>query len=149
MYDLDKTQEWLNRTQQIGRTPALRGGLAPDYRARRHTALSVLFALTVVALGILLFTRLRPPALTSDSGEQFLTAPGSTRIADMSAAPSVAPATARPAARPYVRRVRPPSQLDFDAPDTLLDGPVVPLPGHVAPPAPIWLDGVSRSTNRR
>src|ERR1700724_1362617 len=124
MYDLDKTQEWLNRTQQIGRTPALRGGLAPDHRGRRHTTLSVVFALTVVLLGSLLFRWLRPPILISDSGGQRLTAPGPTRIADTATAASVAPAIARPARHSFMPQGRLPSGLSFDVPDVPLDGSV-------------------------
>src|SRR5579872_2333650 len=100
MYDLDKTQEWLDRTQQIGRTPALRGGVAPDDRSRRHTVLSVLFALSALLLICLLYTRLRPMAPASTSTDQLLKPSGPTRVEDRlvtyPSVPADAPAIAPP-----------------------------------------------------
>ena len=135
IYDLDKTQEWLNRTQQIGRTPALRGGVAPDDRSRRHTILSVLFALSALLLICLVYTRLRPVVSASASDAQLLKPSGPTRVEDASATYPSARVDA-PAITP------PPSRPNFVAPALSLDGGIVPLPGHVAPSAPIWLDGV-------
>src|SRR5689334_6059877 len=41
VYDLDKTQEWLNRTMAIRREPPLRGGVRGDFKARRQTIAGV------------------------------------------------------------------------------------------------------------
>jgi hypothetical protein len=61
VYDLDKTQEWLNRTIQINKTPPVRGGVSTDYRARRQT-LSGIAALLLVIGGLALWPHPRPVA---------------------------------------------------------------------------------------
>jgi hypothetical protein len=43
--DLDRTQNWLNRTQAIRRIPAVRGGLVRDWRTNRQTVSFVLAGL--------------------------------------------------------------------------------------------------------
>jgi len=54
VYDLDKTQEWLNRTLAISREPPVRGGLRTDRKTRRQTIAGV----GVVALVLLLVSGL-------------------------------------------------------------------------------------------
>ena len=61
VYDLDKTQEWLNRTIQINKTPPVRGGVRTDYRARRQT-LSGIAALLLVIGGLALWPHPHPVA---------------------------------------------------------------------------------------
>src|ERR1044071_8183046 len=52
--DLDRTQEWLNRTQAIRRTPAVRGGVAADHTSLRQTAAFVLGGLLVMLILLLI-----------------------------------------------------------------------------------------------
>ena len=78
--NLDRTQEWLNRTQAIKRTPAVRGGVVREKRTARQTAS---FMLTALLLLLAVFLAPRPahegtkriasmeilPALTDYAGE--------------------------------------------------------------------------------
>jgi hypothetical protein len=134
MYDLDKTQEWLNRTIQLNSGPAVRGGVSSEPHARKHTAVSVLVAFVVIAVGMLLISWTRGAGGTDAN---IVSAEGSSRVAP--APPRMAPAfaTAPPAIRAAPARPRPAAGW----PALSLDGDIKPLPGHTAPPAPIWLDG--------
>jgi len=145
MYDLDKTQEWLNRTIQLNQPPPVRGGSTTDPHARRDTAASVACAVLVIALGILLVTWLR----TGSAG------PGSSVVvvdgrvpepqlksghygqADVDLQPIVAAAPTIEA-----RHLTPRSRPRWLG--SSLDGNIVPLPGYSPPPAPVWLDGAAR-----
>lgn len=53
IYDLDKTQEWLNRTIQLNQPPPIRGGLVRDGRQIRHFAATVGIAAVILLLMIL------------------------------------------------------------------------------------------------
>jgi hypothetical protein len=143
MYDLDKTQEWLNRTLQMGKTPAVRGGRSPEPHARRHTTMSVAATALVIVLGMLLASWTRP-GIRAGGGPGVVEVAGSARVADivpMVPSPGVAPApaTAWPAAR---RPVSNAPALGWTP--LALDGNVAPPPGYTAPPAPVWLDGAPR-----
>lgn len=142
MYDLDKTQEWLNRTMQLGKTPAVRGGGTPDPNARKHTTLSVTAAFLIIILGMLLMSWTRMGARV-DAGRILVGIEASVRVADAApyrqAAGIPIRGTISMASRP--RAIVPES---FGWPALSLDGNIVPLPGHTAPPAPVWLDGAPR-----
>lgn len=133
MYDLDKTQEWLNRTIQLHKGPAVRGGVSGEPHARKHTAVSVLVAFTVIFAGILLISWTRG---NSGAESDLISVEGSGRVS-----PSPTPAAPVVATSPVTRTATSPTRRTADWPALSLDGDVKPLPGHTAPPAPIWLDG--------
>src|SRR5258706_3845802 len=129
--DIDKTQEWLNRTQAIRRKPPVRGGVAKAHLTTRQTLGFVLVAL----LCILLLTMIPRPGPSLPKSIQLPEALAS--LTDL-AAPVVIPPPEYlpgPPARLTQTPMRPQSQLtnyprtwnaqrQFD---------------HIAPHAPIWL----------
>lgn len=134
--DLDKTQEWLNRTQQWSRTPAVRGGVETDHRSRRQA----IAGLALVLLGILILALIPRPQ------------PVTQRIAQAPLGPAPMPAGRRDI---LASSYSPPAVPIERPPMITLTGP--PKPGHmfindqpyftvvrhrgdhVPPPAPIWL----------
>lgn len=144
MYDLDKTQEWLNRTMQMSRPPAIRGGVQAEPNARRNTALSTAAAFVIIAGVMLLFssTSVRPGL---DSGDAVVHMESQERIAEAPPLrePSFSIAAQSPAPASLRRHSRP-ARIIFGRSAASLDGDIVPLPGHAAPPAPLWLDSAIR-----
>jgi hypothetical protein len=137
MYDLDKTQEWLNRTIQMSKGPAVRGGVSGEPHARKHTAASVLAAFAVILAGMLLMSWTRGAG--DGTGSTVVAVEARRRVA---AAPSSSPPTVTGVASPPGNRPRQPvNRVPAGWPALSLDGDVTPLPGHTAPPAPVWLDG--------
>ena len=139
IYDLDKTQEWLNRTIQLDRTPPVRGGLNTEPHARKHTALAVLGAIAAMALGIALMSRTGIRAASAPA--RIVEIGGAARVQDNVSAAIPEPAAMR-APAPSRAKARASGAMAW--PPLTLDGGVVPLPGHTAPPAPVWTDGVPR-----
>lgn len=147
MYDLDKTQAWLNRTIQLNKTPPVRGGVEPDSRLRRQTAGGV--TLVAVALGCLMLL----PRPQPDPNRGLVSQTEPTRVdqpkpeAPPKPLPPVDPMTEVITWDRTMRDLengRGVSSTVFQQPgDNLYEG-VRPLPGHVAPPAPIFLDGEAR-----
>ena len=144
--DLDKTQDWLNRTQSISRGPAVRGGVDPDLRARRQTASGI--ALVVAAVLLLLFLptveRLINQAATQAAQSEakpqggLLNSARSTAVESaFSPVPSVSPGR-----QAYARKL----------PMTEYRGPYFTAMGvatdHVPPPAPVWLVTMPREWNQ-
>lgn len=127
VYDLDRTQDWLRRTQQVGRPPPARGGLAPDVRARRQT-LACVGASAAVLAGLALLPGPRGPAPSAPRPVAL------ARARWLPARAMGAPGGALDAARAT------------GAPATGMPGIASPSPAgsHVAPPAPVWLDGAAR-----
>ncbi|MCC6727809.1 MAG: hypothetical protein IT208_00550 [Chthonomonadales bacterium] len=127
VYDLDRTQEWLRRTQQIGRPPPVRGGVVPDVRARRQT-LACVGASAAVLAGLALLPGPRGPA------------PAAPRAVALARARWL-PARAMDASGAALHAAR-----ATGAPTSGMPGIASPPPAgsHVAPPAPVWLDGAAR-----
>ena len=148
MYDLDKTQEWLNRTLQLSRTPPIRGGTTSEPHGRRTTAVSVACAILIMALCIAITPWIR----TSGAGESSVVV-AQGRVSDRGPSPNRAEslnrgevearpiAASAPTFAPRRDRVQPRATWI----GTSLDGNIVPLPGYAPPPAPVWLDGGIRS----
>jgi len=130
MYDLDRTEAWLQRTRQLPRRVTPGGPPAGASVRRRDAAVAVGAAATTLAIVLLLRALLVP----------------------------VEPAVAAYRDRARIERApagRTPARLTQDArahsggpsePPILSTwpGPIewfVPPPGHVPPPAPTWLDG--------
>lgn len=139
LYDLDKTQEWLNRTLAIGKAPPIRGGIRPDRKARRTTAISLAATALVILLGILIAPWLR-------------SAPVADVVVPKHDANDRRPVVRMSQASPTVHQdliTRPaiihPLLVGLDSSTPDLDGGIRPLPGHAAPPAPVYLDGPSPS----
>jgi hypothetical protein len=132
MYDLDKTQEWLNRTIQLNSGPAVRGGVSSEPHSRKHTVTSILVAFAVIAAGMLLMSWTRGAGSAMDS--RVAAADGQRRAAPPANLPHVA-------VSPVVGSAPVPARNTVNWPALSLDGDVRPLPGHSAPPAPVWLDG--------
>lgn len=140
VYDLDKTQEWLNRTMQIGKEPPVRGGLKPD-RSRRQTLLALAGVLMILAGGILLAPRLRSASPTTSEQGKLKPADGVTRVLPppvVSPVPSTVDQTGLPLSIPLMP-IAPSTRFGFDAPELDLSGGIRPLPGHVAPHVPLSL----------
>jgi len=148
MYDLDKTQEWLNRTIQLSKAPPVRGGVSSEPHARRDTVLSVGAAALVIILGMLLISWKR------SGGEHIpisnvVEADSGARSAVATAPPQQPHTTMGPIHNSNTIH-RPNSAANPPAAiwsRSSLDGNVVPLPGHTAPPAPVWLDGAPRASH--
>lgn len=136
--DLDKTQEWLERTQQLGRTPAVRGGVAPDHRARRQT----IGAVGLVA-GILLALAMVPRPLPAS---QSLVS-DARKILSTESPPLVA-AVARPSPTPVLPRrdliATPPTPSRANNQTQGRRRSLVAASGNptdrIAPHAPIWIE---------
>jgi hypothetical protein len=140
MYDLDKTQEWLNRTIQLDRRPPIRGGTTVEPHGRRTTVLSVACAVLLMALCIGITPWIRT---VGASESNVVVAEGRVQEArqpvngpEAELAPIVAspPSTSKRLSQPRSTWI-----------GTPLDGNIVPLPGYSPPPAPTWLDGGIRS----
>jgi hypothetical protein len=148
MYDLDKTQEWLNRTMQLGKAPPVRGGVSPEPHARRYTMLSMGAAALVIILGMLLISWKRSGVGERIESSSVVDADSKTRVQVIIAPPqssqasSFANRSSNSIHRPVPNHTPPVAVWSR----TALDGNVTPLPGHTAPPAPIWLDGASHRT---
>jgi hypothetical protein len=131
LYGLDeRTLEWQNKTQAIRRASVTRGGQVTDYRARRHTTAGI------AAIGLLLLAliaampRLRPAAPSR------VTAPSPMTPVDRTAFAADVPV-------PAVRQTAP-VRSSPQSPD--IAWMEMSLPGHVPPPAPVWIDGPRRTT---
>ena len=128
VYDLDKTQEWLNRTQELRRKPAVRGGVLKDVRARNQ-ALAGVGAVMVAVLALALLPWSGRPTETHSIPNAPV--PQSARA---SSALEPAPALI---ASPSPKPAPPPAAVV--PPIALPTGPSTPIP-RAAPFAPIWLD---------
>ena len=143
VYDLDKTQEWLNRTLAIRREPPVRGGVRTDHRTRRQTALG-LGVVGLALLAMLLHAWLRPQEVKVAAHRmdarrvqrESVTAP--PQPPDNAAALSlVLSHQEKPRLQPYLSRAETAMpQLPAWKRTTSHRTRTV-----VAPPAPVWLDG--------
>jgi hypothetical protein len=153
VYDLDKTQEWLNRTIQLNRTPPVRGGVRTDHRARRQTAAGVLLFVSALTLIVWITTALRT------SSVQPLAAPAPAKAESVVAALPAVPAPEwivrpqPPAFVPERQPAAPPPGLGWSgfslrvkgashrSDRRTVDRSSAPPGTFAAPPAPTWLDG--------
>lgn len=141
----EKTQEWLLRTQEIRRRPALRGGIRPDRRAWRDTALSL--GVAAVALSALIVLAPHLPRVQSRAALE--ATPGRLAANDLTLRMSIEPLRRLSAqAVPYTGKVLLPESQGSFAGAVLLPAALLPPPGHVAPSAPVWLDRSASSTGR-
>ena len=136
--DLDRTQEWLNRTQSFPRTPPVRGGVNVDRKARRQTAFGVIIVLAAIVL-LALFPRpdrtipsvVAPEGQLDNAGARDLlsiTIPGSRDVL-RSKSRTASSGELAPSARGYLYSTYSGPYLNDSPLDT----------GIVAPPAPVWL----------
>jgi hypothetical protein len=142
MYDLDRTQEWLNRTQALARVPAMRGGLSEDRRPYWQAAVGAAAVLLFVVFLIQL-SGWRPRAAAPP--------PAPSSLPTASLAPIQSHEMLREVAPDRLIRANTASasvpETSYQPPIPLRDGkplpPDTPLlpPGYVSPPAPVWLDG--------
>jgi hypothetical protein len=134
--DLDKTQEWLNRTQAIRRTPPVRGGIVKDVRTNRETALCVLAGLLCIIL-VMLVPRPTPSPLERVELSAALPA-----VTDLAASASMIQphyTPAQPATGALISH-RPTSQLTTNP----ITWNAPPPNDRIAPHAPIWLESEPR-----
>jgi hypothetical protein len=144
VYDLDKTQQWLDRTLAIRREPPMRGGLKPDHKTRRQTA----FGVALVALVILLLAML-------PVRKQVVAAAAAAPATRLEKASENAPhSVLTPTIAPRAHDSRAPRWelasgsarggriLGYIPQENRsYRGPTRPHSQMVAPPAPVWLDG--------
>jgi len=146
VYDLDKTQEWLNRTIQLSKDPPVRGGTSSEPHARRHTVLSIGAAAVVILLGMLLFSWRKSSVSESITSPNVVEVDSKTRVQVMVAPPPQPSQASSFDGRSASTIHRPNPVINPPKPvwsRTALDGNLTPLPGHTAPPAPTWLDSAS------
>ena len=129
--DLDKTQEWLNRTQAIRRIPPVRGGVKKDYRTIRQTTAFVLAALLCIPLLMLI------PRPAPSSPKRIELSAALPALTDLSA-PVVIP---RPQFMPEQPERLTLTPLRQSTQLTNYSGTwtAPPRTDHIAPHAPIWL----------
>jgi hypothetical protein len=133
----EKTQEWLLRTQEIRRRPALRGGVQPDYRTRRDTALSLVMVVFSLSMLVMFSPRLLHP-LNREASEE---AP--RRLLANHPMVKVFTGPFRPfpiQAMPYTEEVVLSESQGYFVGAVFRPAALLPPPGHVAPSAPVWLD---------
>lgn len=129
--DLDRTQEWLNRTQAIRRTPAVRGGVIRDTRTMRQT---LAFVLTGLLLILVVFLIPRPSLEEPKRivSPEFL--PALTDLPRHVALPAPQPLPALPFQMAYTK-----ARLSSN----VLNEPRIwhypPRTDRIAPHAPIWI----------
>lgn len=141
MYDLDRTQEWLNRTQALARVPAMRGGDPEDRRPYWQAAVGVAAVLLFV-VSLIQLSGWRPRAAAPP--------PAPSSVAMASLAPIQSHEMLREVAPGRLIRLNAPApsapETSYQPPIPLRDGKPLPPdtlllpPGHVSPPAPVWLD---------
>ena len=138
----ERTQEWLNRTRQLDRKHAIRGGLSRDSGAIKQTSATVVGALAVIA--ILLTSPIRlseppapPAAIQAGIEDRVKVAPDSpagraVRVVGAVVPPAVLPPTASPGGIPIVpphvpiwNRPRVTEKIEFAIP-TELPPPQIP-----------------------
>jgi hypothetical protein len=142
MYDLDRTQEWLNRTQALHRVAAMRGGLQEDRRPYRQAA---------IGAGIVLVFLLLLIQLSGSRPHIAAAPPAPPPLSTASLAPVLSHEMLRDVAQDRLIRANAAAsaaKTSYQPPIPLRDGrplppdtPLLPL-GHVSPPAPVWLDGL-------
>jgi hypothetical protein len=151
MYDLDKTQAWLERTIQLNKKPPVRGGVEPDVRLRRQTAGGV----SLVAVALFCLTLLPRPE--ADTNRGLVRSEEPTRVdqpkpqAPPKPLPPVDPVTEVIIWDRTMRDLehgRGVSSTAFQQPDGNLYEGIRIRPGAVPPPAPIFLDGEPRPSRR-
>jgi hypothetical protein len=133
--NLDRTQEWLNRTQSWPRTPPVRGGAAPDPSARRQSIIGV----ALVLIGVLILVLIPRPENTVTTAI--------TPKVELPVASHPQVITASFAAPPIVRQrststpLLPSLSLPLAVNSYFYreESPLVRVPtDRVAPPAPVW-----------
>ena len=141
VYDLDKTQEWLNRTLAISKEPPVRGGLRPDHKARRQTALAIgIVALVLLVLALLPLRRavvpvaapLQEPLALAEPPAQFA-APVPVQPRDDLTTKWLSSLQRHEDNRPILDVMPQPFARSRNI--------AVPPDQRVPPAAPIWLDG--------
>jgi hypothetical protein len=143
MYDLDKTQEWLNRTQALNRVPAMRGGLQEDRRPYQQAAVGVAILLLFLVF-IIQSPRFRPRVASPPPAPPSLPTASLAPIQSQEMLRGMTPSSLTRAASPDSSGA---DNSFYMPPIPMRDGkplpPDTPLlpPGHVSPPAPVWLDG--------
>ena len=144
VYDLDKTQQWLDRTLAINKQPPVRGGVKTDHRTRRQTLAGVMIV-GIVLLALALWPRaaVKVKAETPLSRVKVPAAdPAGPEALTIAAAQSPIPRETPNQRRRTTRRTKwvvPTRSIDQKW--ALSNRDRTENQTTVAPPAPIWLDG--------